>query len=548
MDLVTANWTAGTVSVLRGNGDGTFQPRADVAVGAHPAAVAAGDLDGDGKVDLVVAEHDSGGIRVLRGAGGGAFAAGAVVPTGAGAWRLALADVDGDGKLDAVVAHRVDASVAVLAGRGDGTFGAPTYRVAGVTSSAVAVADLDGNGWPDLIVANAADDDLIVYPATGHGTFAAATTHRAGVMAPHALAVADLDGDGRPDVVVLNQRVYWDPPHTAGAFPALGAAYPLAVLRDVGESSLEVFPVRLTAMRWPSAWTLWAQQGGAPVEADWSLTPALGTLSSTHGAVVTYTPPSAPGPLEEAWVVATFGSKTARSLVRVSPLAARPIGTAGAPNGYLEYLPPGYGDGTPRPLLVDLHGSGAEGNGAGELSRVSWGQLPALVAAGEWPAARPFIVLAPQHHALTTDCFNAGEIRDFLAWAVGQYTVDPKRVYLTGYSCGAYGGWSYTGWYNGDGVVAAEVLVAGSPGMEWDRAHCALGNTAIWAIHGDTDPNVPYAPEQAVMVDLAACPSPPRRAVDYTLVPGAGHGIAWQVFNGALGMDVYSWLLANPLP
>ncbi len=363
MDLVTANWAAGTVSVLRGNGDGTFQPRADVAVGAHPAAVAAGDLDGDGKVDLVVAEHDSGGIRVLRGAGGGAFAAGAVVPTGAGAWRLALADVDGDGKLDAVVAHRVDASVAVLAGRGDGTFGAPTYRVAGVTSSAVAVADLDGNGWPDLIVANAADDDLIVYPATGHGTFAAATTHRAGVMAPHALAVADLDGDGRPDVVVLNQRVYWDPPHTAGAFPALGAAYPLAVLRDVGESSLEVFPVRLTAMRWPSAWTLWAQQGGAPVEADWSLTPALGTLSSTHGAVVTYTPPSAPGPLEEAWVVATFGSKTARSLVRVSPSPPGPSARRAHPTATWSTSRQGTGTGRPAPCWWICTGAARRGTG-----------------------------------------------------------------------------------------------------------------------------------------------------------------------------------------
>ena len=80
-------------------------------------------------------------------------------------------------------------------------------------------------------------------------------------------------------------------------------------------------------------------------------------------------------------------------------VAVRPLGTVdGAPMGYLEYLPPGYGDGDPRPLLVFLHGRDEAGDGSeAELGLVDKNGVPALIEAGDWPDDRPFVVLSPQY-------------------------------------------------------------------------------------------------------------------------------------------------------
>ena len=67
-DLVTANSGPGNVSVLLGNGDGTFQSQQAFGVGSGPFSVAIGDLDGDGVPDLVTANIESDNVSVLLGA------------------------------------------------------------------------------------------------------------------------------------------------------------------------------------------------------------------------------------------------------------------------------------------------------------------------------------------------------------------------------------------------------------------------------------------------------------------------------------------------
>ena len=105
---------------------------------------------------------------------------------------------------------------------------------------------------------------------------------------------------------------------------------------------------------------------------------------------------------------AARGSDPAEFTVQASPstagptvggLSVRALGNVGgAPLGYLEYLPPGYGDGKPRPLLVFLHGSGEAGNGSeAALDVVDKLGPPELIEAGDWPDDRPFVVLAPQY-------------------------------------------------------------------------------------------------------------------------------------------------------
>ena len=94
-----------SVSVLIGNGDGTFQPAANYVVGAHPIAVVITDFDGNGKADIAVANNSDDTVSVLRGNGDGTFQTPVTYPSGVGPHSLAAADFNGDGKVDLAIAN-----------------------------------------------------------------------------------------------------------------------------------------------------------------------------------------------------------------------------------------------------------------------------------------------------------------------------------------------------------------------------------------------------------------------------------------------------------
>jgi predicted esterase len=232
-----------------------------------------------------------------------------------------------------------------------------------------------------------------------------------------------------------------------------------------------------------------------------------------------------------------------------------------APNSYLEYVPPGYDGQTPLPLLLFWHGIGEDGSGsAADLQKLTaWGP-PKLIANDKWDNARPFIVLSPQYTPTNGNiapgggCPSSKTIDDFLVWALGHYEVDPKRIYLTGLSCGAIGSWDYLAEHQG-ATIAAAVLLSGNPGdptqagSAWMRARCMLATAAIWSFHGDADGTVPYAPDHDTVADLAACPSPPRRDVTFTDIAGGGHTIWDPIYDLSGGKgDIYAWMLAHAKP
>ena len=103
-DLVVANYNSSTVSVLLGNGDGTFGPKTDYGTGSYPQSVAIGDLNGDGKPDLVTANYNynSGTVSVLLGNGDGTFGPRTDYATGFDPHSVAIGDLSGDGKPDLV--------------------------------------------------------------------------------------------------------------------------------------------------------------------------------------------------------------------------------------------------------------------------------------------------------------------------------------------------------------------------------------------------------------------------------------------------------------
>src|SRR5262249_32384323 len=120
-DLVLAPQFADTVSVLLGNGDGTFGPPTDFTVGTYPFPLAAADFNGDGKVDLGVANYVSNSVSVLLGNGDGTFLPKVDFPVGPFPVGLASADFNGDGKLDLAVGGGLH-ELSILSGNGDGTF------------------------------------------------------------------------------------------------------------------------------------------------------------------------------------------------------------------------------------------------------------------------------------------------------------------------------------------------------------------------------------------------------------------------------------------
>jgi hypothetical protein len=150
------------VSVLRGNGDGTFQPPLVTNVAEpHCGSVIAADLSGDGKLDLVLSCGGA-GVLVLPGNGDSTFKPAVTYSWGyqPGISTVAVADFDGDGKLD-LVAVGQSLGASVLLGKGDGTFREPvTFLVAnGCNYGSVVTADFNRDGKPDVAV-------LYGYPAT----------------------------------------------------------------------------------------------------------------------------------------------------------------------------------------------------------------------------------------------------------------------------------------------------------------------------------------------------------------------------------------------
>ncbi|MBX3184665.1 MAG: hypothetical protein KF915_18695 [Polyangiaceae bacterium] len=223
----------------------------------------------------------------------------------------------------------------------------------------------------------------------------------------------------------------------------------------------------------------------------------------------------------------------------------RPLGTTEAGNGYWEYLPPTYDLVSSAPLLVFWHGVGENGNGTTDLPNVTRNGPPKLIKNDTWPNTRPFIVLSPQNQT-GGSCPSAASVDAFITFAKATYRVDPKRIYLTGLSCGAIGSWNYLRAHRGKDVAAA-LLIAGNPGNIWSTVGCALvDEIALWSVHGDPDPTVPFEPDRAAMESFLQCPQP-RRDVRWTPVENGGHDTWTKTYDGDYG-DVYQWLLDNPKP
>ena len=204
LDLAVTNEGDSTVSILPGNGDGTFRPQTTFPTGIGPDAIVTADFNEDGKPDLAVANFTDNTISILLGNGDGTFASGATITGVKSPIAMITADFNNDGIPDLAILDQTDAEVIVLRGNGDGTFGTRTSTSVGRSPSALVGADLNADGRIDLAVTNAGSNTASVLLGAGNGTFFRRIDFATGT-GPSAIATADFNADGRPDLAVANK-------------------------------------------------------------------------------------------------------------------------------------------------------------------------------------------------------------------------------------------------------------------------------------------------------------------------------------------------------
>ena len=226
-DLVTANFTDGTVSVLlnttnAGAAAPSFAVQETFSVGSNPYSVAVGDFNGDGRPDIVVANRNAAGtVTILLnttapGATAPSFAAAQTFAVGNTPYAVTVGDFNDDGRPDIAVANFGSGTVSVLmdtspAGAVALSFAAQQTFTVGANPISLAVGDFNGDGRPDLAVANHDSDTVsLLLDTTAAGattaSFASQQTFNVGSL-PYSVAVGDFNADGRPDLVVANEGV-----------------------------------------------------------------------------------------------------------------------------------------------------------------------------------------------------------------------------------------------------------------------------------------------------------------------------------------------------
>ncbi|HET6247242.1 MAG TPA: VCBS repeat-containing protein [Tepidisphaeraceae bacterium] len=216
-DIAVTDPVDATVSVLLGNGDGTFQAPITTGYGTAPSAGAtpsaylvAADFNGDGMTDLAVTDPADHQVSILLGTGTGSFTLGTPITSTDPAFaplHIATADFNGDGFADLVYSDAAAAQVSVALGNNDGTFATSTITPVDGVVQGLVTDDLNTDGQTDIAVSltndavsGSGEIELLFNSSATFTSVAEATTF----SNPGPIATGDIDGDGLTDIVAMN--------------------------------------------------------------------------------------------------------------------------------------------------------------------------------------------------------------------------------------------------------------------------------------------------------------------------------------------------------
>lgn len=211
-DLVVTNQVSNNISILLGNGNGTFMSQMIFSVGSGPYSVVTGRFNADNNIDVAVANSGSNNVSILLGNGDGTVGAPANFVVGPNPISIAAGDLNNDTMADLAVANFggfFSGSVSILIGNGTGSFSpGPTVRTRTQPSSVV-IAQLNStDANRDLVVSNFGSDSVSTFFGNGNGTFVLSQNLTTGIgTGPVSVEVADVGiPDGFPDLVLANYQ------------------------------------------------------------------------------------------------------------------------------------------------------------------------------------------------------------------------------------------------------------------------------------------------------------------------------------------------------
>ncbi len=203
-DIITTNIGNNTLSLLFGNGDGTFRPQVTVPTCQEPRSLAVQDYNRDGFKDIAVACAGSNQVSILFGHEAGMFGIGPSYSMHRTPVSIAGGDANGDTFADLLVALRND-KIQILLGNGDGSFAKGSLYEYGDTPTSIAATDLNKDGKLDLAVTNGGpmSSAVSIWLGKGDGTFESPRDYRTGKR-PLRVTFADFNRDNTTDLLVVN--------------------------------------------------------------------------------------------------------------------------------------------------------------------------------------------------------------------------------------------------------------------------------------------------------------------------------------------------------
>lgn len=208
-DIAVVNINSNNVSILLGNGDGTYGPQQLVTVGGTPRGNAVLDADGDGDIDIINTNYTSANLSLLINNGSGVFAAPIFFNSGGAAeYALAAADMNNDGILDLVAGARSTQQVVISLGNGNGTFTTLPAQAIGGQVWMLTCGDLNNDGNMDVATANSGSNTGSILFGNGAGQLSAPQTYATDAF-PLGVDLADIDGDGDIDWALSSYAGDW---------------------------------------------------------------------------------------------------------------------------------------------------------------------------------------------------------------------------------------------------------------------------------------------------------------------------------------------------